>query len=195
MREEPAPTAPEVLRRPVGESLEDRPRELRHRRPRSPPNAAKEHRDGEEGDNPYIVNTTNLAARCPFCAKEMADQNAIICLHCGYNTLTREKELFEPVHPGRVNMYVCGVTVYDLCHIGHARVYVALTLVPNGPDRSVSAVAPPTRVDGGASTLRRSVASKTRSCSRERSRSRFPTPCSRSSSRTATPCWPTAPGR
>lgn len=38
-----------------------------------------------------------------------------------YNSLTRKKELFEPGHPPRVNMYTCGVTVYDECHIGHAR--------------------------------------------------------------------------
>ncbi len=38
-----------------------------------------------------------------------------------YNTLTRKKELFEPLVPGKVGMYACGVTVYDICHIGHAR--------------------------------------------------------------------------
>ncbi len=38
-----------------------------------------------------------------------------------YNSLTRRKEVFEPVNPGRVSMYVCGITAYDLCHIGHAR--------------------------------------------------------------------------
>ena len=38
-----------------------------------------------------------------------------------YNTLTRTLEPFEPLVPGQVRMYVCGVTVYDLCHIGHAR--------------------------------------------------------------------------
>lgn len=38
-----------------------------------------------------------------------------------YNSLTRKKELFEPGHPPQVNMYTCGVTVYDECHIGHAR--------------------------------------------------------------------------
>ncbi|GAB6035936.1 cysteine--tRNA ligase [Fundidesulfovibrio butyratiphilus] len=38
-----------------------------------------------------------------------------------YNTLTRSKQPFTPVHPGRVNMYVCGITAYDYCHIGHAR--------------------------------------------------------------------------
>lgn len=38
-----------------------------------------------------------------------------------YNTLTRKKELFEPREPGKVGMYVCGITAYDYCHIGHAR--------------------------------------------------------------------------
>lgn len=38
-----------------------------------------------------------------------------------YNTLSRKKEEFEPLHPGEVRMYVCGVTVYDRCHIGHGR--------------------------------------------------------------------------
>lgn len=38
-----------------------------------------------------------------------------------YNTLTRKKEPFEPTVTGKVRMYVCGVTVYDMCHIGHAR--------------------------------------------------------------------------
>ena len=38
-----------------------------------------------------------------------------------YNTLTRAKDDFVPLHPGKVNMYVCGMTVYDFCHLGHAR--------------------------------------------------------------------------
>ncbi|NJN30068.1 MAG: cysteine--tRNA ligase [Synechococcales cyanobacterium RM1_1_8] len=42
-----------------------------------------------------------------------------------YNSLTRQKEPFEPQDPGRVKMYCCGVTVYDHCHLGHARCYVA----------------------------------------------------------------------
>jgi cysteinyl-tRNA synthetase len=38
-----------------------------------------------------------------------------------YNTLSNRKELFTPAQPGRVSMYVCGITAYDFCHIGHAR--------------------------------------------------------------------------
>ena len=38
-----------------------------------------------------------------------------------YNSLTRQKEEFTPMVPGKVSMYVCGITVYDLCHVGHAR--------------------------------------------------------------------------
>ena len=38
-----------------------------------------------------------------------------------YNTASRGKELFQPIKEGKANIYVCGVTVYDLCHIGHAR--------------------------------------------------------------------------
>ncbi|MFP5238704.1 MAG: cysteine--tRNA ligase [Acidobacteriota bacterium] len=38
-----------------------------------------------------------------------------------YNTLTRSKQTFTPVHAGKVSMYVCGITAYDYCHIGHAR--------------------------------------------------------------------------
>lgn len=45
-----------------------------------------------------------------------------------YNTLTRALEDFSPLHPGEVRMYVCGVTVYDLCHVGHARAYVSFDI-------------------------------------------------------------------
>ena len=41
------------------------------------------------------------------------------------NTLTRRTEPFEPLEPGKVSIYCCGVTVYDLCHLGHARSYIA----------------------------------------------------------------------
>jgi cysteinyl-tRNA synthetase len=46
-----------------------------------------------------------------------------------YNTLTRKKEEFQPREPGKVGMYVCGMTVYDYCHIGHARVMVVFDTV------------------------------------------------------------------
>ncbi|MFG6137139.1 MULTISPECIES: cysteine--tRNA ligase [unclassified Halomonas] len=46
-----------------------------------------------------------------------------------YNTLTRRKETFTPIEPGKVRMYVCGMTVYDFCHLGHARVMVAFDVI------------------------------------------------------------------
>ncbi|MDB5879028.1 MAG: cysteinyl-tRNA synthetase [Variovorax sp.] len=46
-----------------------------------------------------------------------------------YNTLTRALEEFSPLQPGHVRMYVCGMTVYDFCHIGHARSMVAFDVV------------------------------------------------------------------
>ena len=46
-----------------------------------------------------------------------------------YSTLTRKKEEFEPVQPGKVGMYVCGVTVYDMCHIGHGRSVVLFDVI------------------------------------------------------------------
>lgn len=46
-----------------------------------------------------------------------------------YNSQTRIKENFTPIVPGKVSMYVCGMTVYDLCHLGHARVLVVFDAV------------------------------------------------------------------
>ena len=46
-----------------------------------------------------------------------------------YNTLTRSQAPFAPIEPGLVRMYVCGMTVYDLCHIGHARTFIAFDIV------------------------------------------------------------------
>ncbi len=46
-----------------------------------------------------------------------------------YNTLSRQKEEFIPIHANKVGMYVCGVTIYDLCHIGHGRTFVAFDVV------------------------------------------------------------------
>ncbi len=46
-----------------------------------------------------------------------------------YNSLTRQKEVFTPLEPRQVRMYVCGMTVYDYCHLGHARVMVVFDTV------------------------------------------------------------------
>ena len=46
-----------------------------------------------------------------------------------YNSLTRKKERFQPIDAGKVRMYVCGMTVYDYCHLGHARVMVVFDMV------------------------------------------------------------------
>lgn len=46
-----------------------------------------------------------------------------------YNSLTGKKEEFRPIKPGKVRMYVCGMTVYDYCHIGHARVMMVFDMV------------------------------------------------------------------
>ncbi|HDL7536576.1 TPA: cysteine--tRNA ligase [Yersinia enterocolitica] len=46
-----------------------------------------------------------------------------------FNTLSRQKEEFKPIHAGKIGMYVCGITIYDLCHIGHGRTFVAFDVV------------------------------------------------------------------
>ncbi|MFZ5483114.1 MAG: cysteine--tRNA ligase [Pseudomonadota bacterium] len=46
-----------------------------------------------------------------------------------YNTLARDKQEFVPIEPGKVRMYVCGMTVYDYCHLGHARVLVVFDMI------------------------------------------------------------------
>jgi cysteinyl-tRNA synthetase len=46
-----------------------------------------------------------------------------------YNTLSRALEVFTPIEPGHVRMYVCGMTIYDLCHVGHARMMMAFDVV------------------------------------------------------------------
>ena len=45
-----------------------------------------------------------------------------------HNTFTKQKELFKPLTAGKVDMYVCGITVYDYCHIGHARTVLVFDL-------------------------------------------------------------------
>ncbi|MBV9575023.1 MAG: cysteine--tRNA ligase [Gammaproteobacteria bacterium] len=46
-----------------------------------------------------------------------------------FNTLTRQKEVFQPIHANKINLYACGVTVYDYCHLGHARTYTSLDVI------------------------------------------------------------------
>jgi cysteinyl-tRNA synthetase len=46
-----------------------------------------------------------------------------------YNSLTRTKEQFTPIQPGKIGMYVCGITVYDHCHLGHARSMVCFDVI------------------------------------------------------------------
>ena len=46
-----------------------------------------------------------------------------------FNTLTRQTEVFTPIEPNHVRMYVCGITIYDYCHVGHARMMVAFDVI------------------------------------------------------------------
>lgn len=46
-----------------------------------------------------------------------------------YNSISRQKEEFKPIQPGKIGMYVCGVTIYDLCHIGHGRTFVCFDMI------------------------------------------------------------------
>lgn len=46
-----------------------------------------------------------------------------------YNTLTRGKQIFIPIEPGKVRLYVCGITVYDYCHLGHARMMIVFDMI------------------------------------------------------------------
>jgi cysteinyl-tRNA synthetase len=46
-----------------------------------------------------------------------------------YNSLSKQKETFTPIEPGKIGLYVCGMTVYDYCHLGHARVMVVFDMV------------------------------------------------------------------
>ena len=53
-----------------------------------------------------------------------------------YNTLTNQKEVFKPIDPSKVGIYVCGMTVYDFCHMGHARVLVMFDVITRHLRRS-----------------------------------------------------------
>ena len=57
-----------------------------------------------------------------------------------YNTLTSQKEVFKPINPSSVGIYVCGMTVYDFCHMGHARVLVMFDLMTRHMRRTFAEV-------------------------------------------------------
>ncbi len=61
--------------------------------------------------------------------ERLLDERAALIMLKIYNTLARDKQDFLPITPGRVGMYVCGMTVYDYCHLGHARVMVVFDMV------------------------------------------------------------------
>ena len=46
-----------------------------------------------------------------------------------YNTMTRRKEEFKPLEPGKIGIYACGITAYDVCHVGHARSAVVFDVI------------------------------------------------------------------
>ena len=46
-----------------------------------------------------------------------------------FNTLTRQTEVFVPIEPNHVRMYVCGITIYDFSHVGHARMMIAFDVI------------------------------------------------------------------
>ena len=46
-----------------------------------------------------------------------------------HNTLSQNKQEFKPIEPGKIRMYVCGITIYDYSHIGHARTFVAFDVI------------------------------------------------------------------
>lgn len=84
--------------------------------------------DDDDGDGkPYQVTTLDLTPRCPECANELEEEGAIICLHCGYNTQTRERAVMRKVHdttPGDVFMWllpgvacIVGVVLLIACDI------------------------------------------------------------------------------
>lgn len=61
--------------------------------------------------------------------KAIVNTNTEIAMLQIYNTLTNQKEEFKPIVENQIGMYVCGVTVYDLCHIGHARTFVSFDMI------------------------------------------------------------------
>ncbi len=89
---EARPAAPPgaVARQPAKAGRGARPADRRAPAPAPPPPTAPVMPEDEDS-LPYQVTDTSLLPRCPECANEMESEDAIICLHCGYNTVTRER--------------------------------------------------------------------------------------------------------
>uniref|UniRef100_A0A1D1XM00 cysteine--tRNA ligase n=1 Tax=Anthurium amnicola TaxID=1678845 RepID=A0A1D1XM00_9ARAE len=85
----------------------------------SPSSPAPDHRNGRRTYAPAPVAADADAVTSTSAPSEL----------CLYNTMSRQKEAFRPREPGKVGMYVCGVTTYDLSHVGHARVYVTFDIL------------------------------------------------------------------
>ncbi len=75
---------------------------------------------------PISISTGNWGSRRVRDALDTAFRPMTLRLH---NSLSRAVEPFTPIEPNRVRMYVCGMTIYDLCHMGHARFLVAFDMV------------------------------------------------------------------
>jgi predicted Zn finger-like uncharacterized protein len=67
-------------------------------KPAKPAKPVEDDDEDEADSKPYDVTSLDLAPRCPYCANEMESEEAIICLHCGYNTLTRERAGTRKIH-------------------------------------------------------------------------------------------------
>ena len=77
-------------------------------------------------DNVYLIQLIQIARRTVFPAASYSLE--IMALQI-YNTLTRQKEEFTPLEPGKVRMYVCGPTVYADAHVGHAMAAIVFDMV------------------------------------------------------------------
>jgi DNA-directed RNA polymerase subunit RPC12/RpoP len=74
--------------------------------------------DDEEDANPYQVTGASDSSRCPECANEMESPDAIICLHCGYNTVTRERLSLRKVHDTTQQDYFLWLLPGFVCALG-----------------------------------------------------------------------------
>ncbi|KHG19175.1 cysS [Gossypium arboreum] len=74
--------------------------------------------------DPSKQETNQKKASKPMAKKETQEFQFVV-----YNTMTQQKEVFKPKNPGKVSMYVCGVTAYDFSHLGHARAAVSFDVL------------------------------------------------------------------